>query len=73
MLILCAGTATDIGKTWVGAATLRSLRDRGHSVAARKPAQSFDPADGHRWVRFSFAGATADVSGALDRLRDWLA
>lgn len=41
MLVVCAGTATDVGKTWVGAAVLAELRRRGHSVAARKPAQSF--------------------------------
>ena len=48
MLVVCAGTATEVGKTWVGAATLAELRRRGVSVAARKPAQSFaadDPAE----------------------------
>ncbi|MDP1820146.1 MAG: dethiobiotin synthase [Acidimicrobiales bacterium] len=44
MLVVCAGTATDVGKTWVGAATLAELRRRGHTVSARKPAQSYDPA-----------------------------
>ncbi len=44
-LVVCTGTATEVGKTWVGAATLRALRDEGHTVAARKCAQSFDPAD----------------------------
>ena len=47
MLVVCAGTATEVGKTWVGAAVLRDLRARGRTVAARKPAQSFDPADDH--------------------------
>jgi dethiobiotin synthetase len=46
MLVVCAGTATEIGKTFVGAAVLRDLRGRGHHVSARKPAQSFDPGDG---------------------------
>jgi dethiobiotin synthetase len=48
MLVVCAGTATDVGKTWVGAAVLAELRRRGCRVAARKPAQSFaadDPAE----------------------------
>lgn len=45
MLVVCAGTATDVGKTWVGAATLAELRRRGLSVAARKPAQSFGADD----------------------------
>jgi len=44
MLVVCAGTHTEVGKTWVGAAVLADLRGRGRTVAARKPAQSFDPA-----------------------------
>lgn len=44
-LVLAVGTATEIGKTWVGGQVLRQLRGQGVSVAARKPAQSFDPAD----------------------------
>ena len=42
-LIVVIGTATDIGKTWVGARTLAALSSAGLRVAARKPAQSFDP------------------------------
>lgn len=42
-LVGVAGTATEIGKTHVGAALAVELRHRGHRVAARKPAQSFDP------------------------------
>ena len=45
MLVICAGTATEVGKTWVGAAVLAELRRRGFAVAARKPAQSFAPED----------------------------
>ena len=44
-LVLVAGTATEIGKTWVGARTLERLASLGIVVAARKPAQSFDPDD----------------------------
>jgi dethiobiotin synthetase len=40
-----AGTGTDVGKTWVSARLLATLRAAGATVAARKPAQSFDPAD----------------------------
>ena len=43
--VLCVGTATEVGKTWVGAAALSALRAQGLTVAARKPVQSFDPAD----------------------------
>jgi dethiobiotin synthetase len=35
-----------VGKTWVAAALARALRERGSTVAARKPAQSFVPGEG---------------------------
>ena len=44
-LVVVAGTGTEVGKTWVGAAVLRELRGRGLQVAARKPVQSFEPGD----------------------------
>lgn len=44
-LVVCTGTATEIGKTWVGAVVLSSLVRRGLTVAARKPVQSFDPGE----------------------------
>jgi dethiobiotin synthetase len=40
--ILVCGTGTEVGKTWVCGRLLTELRSRGLSVAARKPAQSFD-------------------------------
>ena len=40
-----AGTGTDAGKTWVGAAMLARLRAGGLHVAARKPVQSFADGD----------------------------
>ncbi len=42
---MVVGTGTDVGKTWVAARLLSDLRAHGRSVAARKPAQSFDPGD----------------------------
>jgi len=41
-LVLVCGTGTEVGKTWVCGQLLMELRSRGVSVAARKPAQSFD-------------------------------
>jgi dethiobiotin synthetase len=61
VLVLCVGTATEVGKTWVGAATLRGLRARGHEVAARKPAQSHDPADDHPLDAEVLAEATGET------------
>lgn len=44
--VVVSGTGTDVGKTWVAAAALRALVDRGLVVAARKPFQSFSPGAG---------------------------
>jgi dethiobiotin synthetase len=41
-VVVVCGTGTEVGKTWVSCALLGELRRRGHSLAARKPAQSFD-------------------------------
>lgn len=36
------------------------------------PGVDFDPIDGHRWVRWSFAGSPGDIDAALERLAAWL-
>ncbi len=46
VIVLVAGTGTDIGKTWISAHLLQAWRRAGFSVAARKPAQSFVPGEG---------------------------
>jgi len=38
---------------------------------ATAPGVDFDPVDGHRWIRWSFAGSTADVVEAGRRLVEW--
>jgi dethiobiotin synthetase len=43
VVVLVAGTGTDVGKTWVSARLLETWRRSRLSVAARKPAQSFAP------------------------------
>jgi len=45
-LVVAVGTATDVGKTWVGARVLSGLRADGVAVSARKPVQSFEPGAG---------------------------
>ncbi|MYW92010.1 pyridoxal phosphate-dependent aminotransferase [Amycolatopsis rubida] len=47
----------------------RLLADTGLAIT---PGIDFDPVDGGRYVRFSFAGATEDVTEGLRRLGDWL-
>lgn len=44
--ICISGTGTEVGKTWVAAALAAALKREGQNVSARKPVQSFDPADG---------------------------
>jgi aspartate/methionine/tyrosine aminotransferase len=48
----------------------RLLDDTGVAVA---PGVDFDPIDGGRFIRMSFAGDTAEVAEAVDVLGDWLA
>lgn len=42
-LVVVLGTGTEVGKTWVACRLLEAVRSAGRSVAARKPAQSWDP------------------------------
>jgi dethiobiotin synthetase len=58
--VLCCGTGTEIGKTWVGAQVLTALRAEGRRVAARKPVQSFDPDDAHPKDAEILAAATGE-------------
>jgi dethiobiotin synthetase len=60
VLVICAGTATEVGKTWVGASVLANLRSAGMAVAARKPAQSFDPDGAQRTDAHVLAAATGE-------------
>jgi dethiobiotin synthetase len=53
------GTGTDIGKTWVSARLLTDLRAAGLQVAARKPAQSFAPADDPTTLDTAVLGAAS--------------
>jgi dethiobiotin synthetase len=45
LIVGVLGTGTEVGKTWVGARLVGAFRQQGLTVAARKPVQSFDPAD----------------------------
>ena len=53
------GTGTDIGKTWVSARLLTELRAAGFRVAARKPAQSFEPEDDPATLDAALLGAAS--------------
>jgi aspartate/methionine/tyrosine aminotransferase len=49
--------------------THRLLAETGVAVA---PGVDFDPSDGGRFIRLSFAGATEDITETLERLAAWL-
>ena len=59
------GHLTDDTMSWCH----RLLAETGIATA---PGIDFDTAVGNRFVRLSFAGATADMEAALDRLEAWL-
>jgi dethiobiotin synthetase len=45
LTVVISGTDTEVGKTWLGARLIESLRASGIEVHARKPVQSFDRRD----------------------------
>jgi dethiobiotin synthetase len=60
-LVVVAGTATEVGKTWVAARLAAALRARGWRVGARKPAQSFAPGELGRTDAEQLALATGEA------------
>ncbi len=71
LLLAIAGTATDVGKTWVAHRLLAAARASGLSVAARKPVQSFDPADGSPTDAEVLAAATGETPSAVCPTDRW--
>jgi dethiobiotin synthetase len=61
LIVVIAGTGTEVGKTWVGCRLAGELRSMGWEVSARKPVQSFDPADGLTDADL-LAGATGEAA-----------
>jgi dethiobiotin synthetase len=59
-VVAVVDTGTDIGKTWVASRLLTGLRAAGLGVAARKPAQSFDPDDDPAGRDAAVLGAATD-------------
>lgn len=39
---------------------------------AATPGLDFDPIEGHRAIRFSYAGSNADIATAVERIAEWL-
>jgi len=70
-LVGVCGTATEVGKTFVGAAIARALREAGRTVAARKPLQSFDPAERAPTDAEVLAAATGEDPHDVCRAERW--
>lgn len=64
-LVFMTGTATEVGKTWVGAELLGLARRRGLTVAARKPAQSFEAGWSEPTDAARLAAATGETADAV--------
>jgi dethiobiotin synthetase len=64
-LVLVCGTGTEVGKTWVACRLLEHLRAGGLTVAARKPAQSYDPTTGGPTDADLLATSTGESSRAV--------
>jgi dethiobiotin synthetase len=71
LLVHCVGTGTDVGKTWVGAATLADLRHRRLAVSARKPVQSFDASESGPTDAAVLAAATGEHPDDVCPARRW--
>lgn len=64
VVVVVAGSGTEVGKTWMTARVIDSLVAEGYRVAARKPAQSHEPGD----VDTDAAVLAAASGEALDRV-----
>ena len=71
-LVVCAGTGTEVGKTWIGARVLETVRAAGGGVAARKPVQSFDPRSSEPTDADVLAGATGEPAESVCPPHRWL-
>ncbi|MGH9276071.1 MAG: ATP-dependent dethiobiotin synthetase BioD [Acidimicrobiales bacterium] len=73
LVVVVLGTGTEVGKTWVSCRLLEQLRSAGVSVAARKPAQSFDPPGSEDGATDAdlLAHATGELAEAVCRSHRW--
>lgn len=42
------------------------------ALVAATPGRDFDPSEGHRFLRLSYAGSEQEIAAAMDRLASWL-
>jgi len=71
-VVLVLGTGTEVGKTWVSARVLTTLREAGVTVAARKPAQSFAAQDDPAGLDSAVLGAASgEPSETVCRPNRW--
>ena len=68
---MVVGTGTEVGKTWVAARRIAALRNKGLTVAARKPVQSFESGDDCTDAHV-LAAATGEAAEEVCPLHRWL-
>ena len=73
VVVAVTGTGTEVGKTWVSARLLEHLRGTGHTVAARKPVQSYDPGSEEPTDAEALAAATGEDPLDVCPQHRWLA
>jgi dethiobiotin synthetase len=69
--VLVTATGTEIGKTWTACGLATELRRRGHGVHARKPAQSFTPAERGSTDAELLAAATGEAPEQVCPAHRW--
>lgn len=70
-VVAVAGTATEVGKTWVTARLVTELRGRGLTVSARKPAQSFESGASELTDADVLAAATGETATDICPAHRW--
>ncbi|HUB70051.1 MAG TPA: dethiobiotin synthase [Acidimicrobiales bacterium] len=71
LVVVVAGTGTDVGKTWVACQLAALWRGQGLAVSARKPAQSFDPRTGQPTDADLLALATGQTAASVCPPQRW--
>ncbi len=71
LVAVVAGTATEVGKTWVTARAAEHLRRAGMVVSARKPAQSHEPGDVDTDAAMLAAATGEEVRAVCNEHRDY--
>ncbi|HTV11487.1 MAG TPA: dethiobiotin synthase [Acidimicrobiales bacterium] len=68
---MVTGTGTDVGKTWLACRLAEIFQRGGHSVSARKPAQSFEPSSAFPTDAEVLSSATGEAATQICPAPRW--